>query len=242
MAKRQVIKSVSPELAQSVPSALDAATGADAALPLSLPLAESASAEPNPTKKTRHRAPKPETRLVLYSEGGQVPAPTFNTKQPKFKHLPKNSIIRKKVLAALAMEINGATKAEVAAALQISEHTIASYKYLAGKNGWLPRGGTSKDTIEYELSHKILENLAAALSDSSRNAKTGMTVGTEVALRLGESTIFKSFDQPAAVQGPQMNVLSLTIVQPPGDAGAMRAGSALATPRVIEAELVKEPE
>jgi hypothetical protein len=150
--------------------------------------------------------------------------------------LPDNSLIRKKVLAIIAMECAGKSHTEIAAELGIKEKTIRQYKFIAGKKGWLT-SVDPRDQLEYNLGHKIVENFKEALDSPDPARKDKMTV------ELAKGTIFKKFDAQASV-APPMSALTINIVNAPtegGSAPTVRVGTMHGTPKTYtDAQVVEE--
>jgi DNA-binding Lrp family transcriptional regulator len=191
---------------------------------LSLPPAHADSAQPLPDATA-----VPETGMT-------APKPGVHTT------LPKNSVVRQKALAIMAMRLAGHSNEEIAKDLGLSERSLNQYLYMAGKRGWIPRKKgfvDPKDEIEFSLAHKVVRNLSEAMDDDTRNEKTGMPVKTEVALEVAKGTIFKKFSD-AGQAAPPTNVLAIRIEMPPGPPQEIREGTTGGRGRWIEATVVED--
>lgn len=159
-------------------------------------------------------------------DGSTLPAP------PKFKHLPNDSVVRIKVHQIIAMQLQGYSKQEISKELEISEGSISTYLYLAGKHGWLETYDP-KDRLEYSLGHKVVRNLDKALDSEDDKVALG------TALEVAKGTLFKKWDSAPAANA-NMNVLSIRIEMPTGSPESMREGTAGGTPEIYEGELLNE--
>lgn len=157
-------------------------------------------------------------------DGSALPAP------PKFKHLPEDSVVRIKVHQIIAMQLQGFSKPEIAKELEISEGSIATYLYLAGKHGWLDTHDP-KDRLEYSLGHKVVRNLDKALD----SADDKVALGT--ALEVAKGTLFKKWDS-APAGGANMNVLAIRIEMPTGQVEPVREGTMGGLPEIYDGELM----
>ena len=151
------------------------------------------------------------------------PAPPLAT--PSWR-LPKNSIVRKKAVAIIAMRAQGFTTDEIAHELRIKPASVCTYVYRAGRNGMLTnkRGESAfddpKDRIDYELAHKAVRNMDAFL-DSPDDA-----VRERVTMKLAEGSLFKRWDQAHDMSTlPGMQVLAVKIDMPHTGGVVVREGS-----------------
>ena len=169
-----------------------------------------------------------------------VPATLDSPHIAKVKALPKNSVIRQKALAIMAMRLAGHDNEDIARELELSERSLNQYMWMAGKNGWIPRKRglvDPKDELEFSLAHKVIRNLDDAMDDDTRNTKTGMPVKTEVALEVAKGTLFKRFgEQNSAIV--QTAVLAVKIEMAPGTPTQVREGTTGGVGRWIEADVV----
>lgn len=162
------------------------------------------------------------------------PAPPLTT--PSWR-LPKNSVVRKKAVAIIAMRAQGFTTDEIAHELHIKPASVCTYVYRAGRNGMLTnkRGESAfddpKDCIDYELAHKVVRNMNAALDDmpvtlASGEIKDISKVMYETTMRLAEGALFKRFDQAHDTSAlPGMQVLAVKIEMPQTGGVVVREGS-----------------
>lgn len=212
---------------------------------------------PSAKSKSPKKAPakRPLRKAASKAASTLPPAPTDTAAQPlttlapvvpdspavaAVKRLPKNSVIRQKALAIMAMRLAGHDNEAIAKELDLSEKSLNQYLWMAGKNGWIPRKrgfADPKDTLEFSLAHKVVANLHDAMDDETRNEKTGMQVKTEVALEVAKGTLFKRFaDQSTAPT--QSTVLAVRIEMPPGVQTTIREGTTGGQGRWIDAETV----
>lgn len=191
---------------------------------LTLPPAHADSAQPLPL-------------AIAVPEMG-APAPKQGTLTP----LPKNSVMRQKALAIMAMRLAGHSNEDIAKDLGLSEKSLNQYLYMAGKHGWIPRKkgfADPKDDLEFSLAHKVVQNLREAMDDETRNGKTGMPVKTEIALEVAKGTIFKKFSEGSQA-APPTNVLAIRIEMPPGPPQEIREGTTGGRGRWIEATVTED--
>lgn len=122
---------------------------------------------------------------------------------------------------------------EIAKALGLSRITLKGYVYKAAKNGWLSFDDP-KDQMEYQVMHKVVRNLDEAL-DSGGVLMNGMPVRTQVALKVGEGTLFKAFSEQAPPT--QQTVVAIKIEMPTGgDTARIREGTTGGAPAFVDAE------
>ena len=155
--------------------------------------------------------------------------------------IEKNSLVRKKALAIVAMRAQGYTSDEIAAELKVKVDTLSTYVHRAVKSGFLvnKRGESlladPKDQVEYELANKVVRNLGVLLDCGDLKTQK------EVTLEVAKGTLFKKFDQQVNVPLPNMNVLSLRIEMPRGaEAITVREGSIGGKPAYLEGERTDE--
>src|SRR4029079_8723824 len=107
--------------------------------------------------------------------------------------------------------------------LKIAKQSVHNYIYIATKNGWLDHTNP-RDQVEYELIPKAVRVLNEALDDEMRNEKTGVMVKQLVAMKIGEGTVFKKYDERAGqAQSPTM--IAIKIEMPQGDVPTIREGT-----------------
>lgn len=154
-------------------------------------------------------------------------------------YLPPDSKIRVVAMQIIAMRIAGMEDTEIAEKLNISRKSISPYIYRATKNGWLTLDDP-KARLEYQMMHKVVDNINEGLNDRARHQTSGMMVGTAVALKVAEGTIFKQFDQEV-VSAPS-TVVAVQVVMPDGPRPQVRVGNDIGgVPAHIDAEIVHGP-
>lgn len=139
-------------------------------------------------------------------------------------------------MAIIARRIQGESDADIAKALNISVNSVSPYVYRATKNGWLDIGYNPKERIQFQVMHKIVEQLERGLEDGVR-MNTGMKVQTAVALKMFEGTMAKQFDQQQQV-APVSTVVQVQVVMPEGPRQEIRADTTGGVPAYIDAESV----
>lgn len=181
--------------------------------------------------------PSPASAASLPLQSGETTLPA----SPGYKVLPDDSKVRKTVMHIIAMRLAGIEETEIAKSLGIARSTISHYIYLAGKNGWLTAQDVPdpKDRLEYQLVHKVMDNLEEALDDDARHETSGIKVRHAVALKIAEGTVFKKFDQ-AVIQPHQKNtVVAIRIEMPPGEPQQVREGTLGGVSNYIDTETVE---
>lgn len=151
--------------------------------------------------------------------------------------LPKNSVVRQKALAIMAMRLAGHANDAIAAELGLSEKSLNQYLWMAGKRGWIPRKkgfADPKDDMEFSLAHKVVRNLDSLLDSEDNETKK------EVTLEVAKGTLFKRFGEQAVV-APPSTVLAIRIEMPPGPTQEIREGTTGGRGRWIEATIVDDP-
>lgn len=153
--------------------------------------------------------------------------------------LPKNSVIRKKALAIVAMRANGMDDEEIAKQLGITRHSLRTYIYRANKSGYLVNRKTGTllcdphDRLEFDLAQKAVENLGEMLRSEEKLSRGEKSVKMEATLAIANGVLFKKFDQPKDASMPT-NVLQINI-QGQTSAIDVTAGG---TPLYTDGELV----
>lgn len=149
--------------------------------------------------------------------------------------LPPNSIIRRKVLAIIAMRLEGKDNEEIGKLLDIKPASVNQYMYFAGKNGWLKnRAIDPSDRLDHEVAHKVVRNLDEALDspDEERRDKATKIVA--------EGMLFKRYNEQAQ-QAPPNLMIGVRIEMPntPGTpAPTIREGTTGGEPLWREGEVV----
>ena len=119
----------------------------------------------------------------------QGPAPPLA--KPKYL-IEKNSVVRKKAVAIVAMRAQGFSTEEIATELRIKPASVSHYVWQATKSGFLlNRRGESlftdpKDRIEFELAHKAVRNMNEFLDS------TNTRVRKEFTLEIAKGALFLS--------------------------------------------------
>lgn len=141
-----------------------------------------------------------------------------------FHKLEKDSLIRKKAVAIVAMRAQGFSTDEIAAELHLKPSSISTYVHRAAKSGFLVNSKGSllsdpKDQVEFELAHKVVRNLNAALDGTLVTTAEGEIKPVsksmrETTLEVAKGTLFKRFDQPKEGPLPSMQVLAVRIEMP----------------------------
>lgn len=193
-----------------------------------------------PTPK--HKGVAPSLPPAPRDETPQVASDTPQkwTERPPLGHpdrawyLPDNSKIRPVAMQIIAMRLSGMEDPEIAKHLGISLKSVSPYVYRATKNGWLDIDYDPKERIQFQVMHKVVRNLEEGL-ESRGKMNTGMKERTHVALKIAEGTLFKQFDQQAAVQS-NSTVVAVQVVMPDGPRQAIRAETTGGVPAYIDAE------
>lgn len=162
-------------------------------------------------------------------------------KQEKKKPLwePKdNSIVREKALHIIAMRMGGLKTPEIAKALELSEHSVNQYVYLAGKHGWLVNNDNwadPNDRLEYELSHKVVRNL-----DEMLDSPFPM-VRQDVTLEVAKGTLFKKFNEQSTNSQP-VTMIAIKVEMPTGVQTTVREGTTGGVAHYTEGHVVPNVE
>ena len=191
----------------------------------------------------RKTTPAPEAVLTL------PPAPADSSTTPpnaslvpvkeesphiqKVRQMPKNSVVRQKALAILALRLAGHDNETIAKELNLSERSLNQYLWMAGKNGWIPRKRgfiDPKDDLEFDLAHKVVKNLGDLLDSDDAETKK------EVTLEVAKGTLFKRFGDQNT-QAPQTTVLAVRIEMPAGEPTIIRDGTTGGRGRWLEGEV-----
>lgn len=168
-------------------------------------------------------SPTPDAKLVP-TEGG---AP----KVPSWKARP-TSKVRKICMKILALRLRGMKDAEIGELLNLSVHTVHTYMYRAGKNGWLVDIEDPKDRVEFDLMHKVVRNMGEALDSADDERRDKMT------LEVAKGALFPRF---VAQGGPALptNMLAVQIIMPEGAVvPTVRDGTVQGAPSFVEGESI----
>lgn len=148
--------------------------------------------------------------------------------------LPEDSKVRPVAMQIIAMRLSGMSDADIAKHIGISEKSISPYVYRATRNGWLDIDYNPKERIQFQVMHKVVQQLEEGLADGQR-MNTGMKVRTAVALKVAEGTLFKQFDQQQAQVAPS-TVVAVQVIMPDGPRQEIREDTTGGTPAYIDAE------
>jgi len=153
-------------------------------------------------------------------------------------YLPADSGMRDTAVKIMGLRMAGVEDDSIAQTLGIAKQTIHNYIYRASRNGWLDHVNP-RDQVEYELIPKAVRVLHEALDDETRNEKTGVQVRQLVAMKVGENTVFKKYDN-AAGQQQAPTMIAIKIEMPvSGEIPTVREGTTGGTPAYIEGEVAK---
>jgi predicted transcriptional regulator len=148
-----------------------------------------------------------------------------------------DSPMRITALKIVAMREAGVSEEGIASELGLSPKTIAGYVHKAGRNGWL-EFNDPKDTLEYQLMHKVVRNLDEALDDTTRHVTSGIMVKTAVAEKIAEGALYPRLANQQVAQGNTLVGIKIQIVG--GDPGTMREGTIMGNSTYVDAETVEE--
>jgi hypothetical protein len=157
-------------------------------------------------------------------------------KKPFWYRLP-DSQVRETAVKIMAMRLAGASEDEICNVLGILKETAQNYIYIAGRNGWLTYH-SAREHIENTIIPKVLRNIEEGLDDKHRHQTSGMSVGTAVALKVAEGTVFKRFDDHGG-QAPVATMIAVKIEMPVGALPTIREGTTGGTPAYLEGEVAK---
>ncbi len=200
------------------------------------------------TKSPAKRVPRAEASAPVQANvvPSLPPAPADGLRtSPNLEHkLPKTSLVRKKALAIIGLRARGYTTEEIAQELQIKPNSVYSYLWRAGRAGLLSKKDHSlldnpTERIEYELTHKAVDNLAEMLNSDQILERGQKSVKMEATFEMAKGVLFEKF-RKVPEQAPQtMNALKIEIVMPTSGQNEARAGSIGGTPmNFIEGEKV----
>lgn len=145
--------------------------------------------------------------------------------------LPSNSLIRQKVLAIIALRVQGKDSEQIAEALDITPASVRQYMWLAGKNGWLSKKAVDPtDRLQYEIAHKVVRNLDEMLDSGDESRRDLATI------KVAEGTLFKQM-QDSAQQAPPVTMIGVRVEVVPGAATAVREGTTGGAGHYIDGEV-----
>lgn len=183
-------------------------SGTAEGLPAHLPLQEDAPTAL--TSQVDRKPPKPRDRTVL----------------------PSNSVVRQKVLAIIAMRLDGKTSDEIATTLGLSAASIRQYMWLAGRNGWLKKKAVDpKDRLEFEIAHKVVRNLDEMLDSPNEERRDQATMKT------AEGLLFKQMVSEASGP-PPLTMIGVRVEVVPGTNAQIREGTTGGEGHYVEGETV----
>lgn len=171
--------------------------------------------------------------------------------KPRQYRMPKDSLVRKKVLAIIALRAAGYDDGTIAKELQISRQCVHTYMWRAkqaGKDGWLtdPKTGKSlldnpTDRVEYELTQKVVDNLAEML-DSEKILERGQkSVKMEATFEMARGVLFEKFKKTPEGVANTFNALKIEIVMPSTGGNVAREASMGGVPlSYVDAEVDEE--
>ena len=146
--------------------------------------------------------------------------------------LPANSLVRKKVMAIVALRLDGKNTDEIADILNVKPATIRQYMFLAGKNGWLSKVAVDpNDRLEHEIAHKVVRNLDEMLDSGDEDRRDAATMKT------AEGMLFKRF-QVDAQAPPPMAVIGIRIETVAGLPNETREGTTGGNPRFVDGQVI----
>lgn len=208
----------------------------------------SRAAKAVPTATRRQRAPnrKPAPAhlpLQAPAERPSVPspivalAPAAPVKVPKKRDrsvLPGNSVVRQKVLAIIALRLQGDSAEQIGKTLNLTTASIRQYLYLAGKNGWLSKRAIDPtDRLEFEISQKVVRNLDEMLDSENTERRDTAT------LKTAEGMLFKRFAEQT--QAAPLAVIGIKVEMPAGATTTMREGTTGGQERWLEGTTIENP-
>ena len=168
-----------------------------------------------------------------------LPAPRQSKKKPHWK-IAKDSMVRKKAIAIVAMRANGYSKEEISKELGINENSIRMYLYRASKSGFLvnKKGqllADPHDRLEFNLAQKAVDNLEKMLDSDEKLSRGEKSVKMEATLAVANGMLFKKFDQSKDAPMPT-NVLQINIQGNTSSIDVTEGG----TPLYTDGEIVEQ--
>ncbi len=171
---------------------------------------------------------------IIPPDASSVPATV--PKKP-YWDVGKDSKAYEQAMRILAMRTAGIDDKEIAANLGLTTRTVWNYCYIAGKNGWADSFTNAKDQIEFGIMPKVVRELEAGLDDQTRHVTSGMKVSQQMALKIAEGTVFRSFEAAAGDGTVVNNIIGIRIQTVPGAVTEMRVESGGDTPAYSDAEV-----
>lgn len=136
-------------------------------------------------------------------------------KKPDWK-IAKDSVVRKKALAIVAMRANGYTTEQISKELGITPSSVKTYVYRAVKSGFLVDKKKRDlmvdphDQIEFKLAGLAVDNLEEMLTNDRILSKGEKSVKLEATLAVANGVLFKRYDVPKETSMPT-NILQINI-------------------------------
>lgn len=158
---------------------------------------------------------------------------------------PKDSKVRKAVLAYIALKAQGFQLAEIAERLGLAKTTVQTYVKRAHAAGWINihNFDDPEDKLEVVLKSKAVTNLNSLLSETDDDGRLSARAGN-VSLEVAKGTGLLKQHQVVKNDGAQMSgfALKVTVEMPPaGNVPIVTPGSIGGTPafnaEIIEGEL-----
>lgn len=197
---------------------------------------------PHPVKHNSSTEPAAPSLPPAPGETALSPSTAHAKPVPIARSYYKMSVVRKKAVAIVAMRAAGYTTDEIAAELKLKPSSISTYIHRATKEGFLVNKHGSMlhdptDQVEYELAHKVVRNLNAALDDTLVTIADGEMKPVskemrEVTLEVARGTLFKKFDQPHEAPLPSMQILAIKVDMPTNGQVQAREGTIGGVPYV----------
>lgn len=164
--------------------------------------------------------------------------------------MPKDSLVRKKVLAIIALKTAGYSHEQIAKEMGVTRATISTYLWRANRaaqDGWLKDEKTGRsllddptERIEYELTNKVVDNLAAMLNSEQILERGQKSVKMEATFEMAKGVLFEKFKKSPEGVSNAINALKIEIVMPSTGGNTARADSMGGEPiRYVDADIVK---
>ena len=145
--------------------------------------------------------------------------------------LPSNSVVRQKVLAIIALRVQGKNTDEIADTLGLSAKSVNQYMWLAGRNGWLSKQAVDPtDRLQYEIAHKVVRNLDEMLDSDSEQRRDLATI------KVAEGTLFKQLNDQSQ-QTPPVTMIGVRVEVVQGANTTIREGTTGGTGHYIDGEV-----
>ena len=223
----------------SVPGGYTGCGGCSLADPSSWPIATGALSTGFPSGP-------PPTRRPARLDAAQG-APPLTPRKKRAPKPPKDSRVRKAVVATIALRAQGFTYREAAEHLGLTRSTVHTYMQKARKEGWISDQvfADPSDRLEHVLQSAVVQNLEMVLKETRADAELdtalsdrALDITKEVAKGTG---LFKQHQVVKGEGGAQVGfALKVDVVMPAaGTVPTVRPGSTGGTP-YFDAEVVEE--